>query len=77
MTRKKPVTRKKAAAPAADEVPVLDQRTWFEKDDAETPEDRNDALSDLLLARWNPLQIVSIRRIEIGTERGWEATYRP
>jgi hypothetical protein len=75
MTRKKKTSSKTKSAPAT-AGPVLDQRTWFEEDDAATPQDRNDRLSDLLLARWNPLAIVSIRRIEIGSERGWEATYR-
>jgi hypothetical protein len=76
MTRKKKTSSKKKSSPGITG-PVLDQRTWFEEDDAATPQDRNDRLSDLLLARWNPLAIVSIRRIEIGSERGWEATYRP
>lgn len=77
MTRKKKTTKKTLAAPAEAVAPVLDQRTWFEADTETTPQGRNDVLADLLVAQWNPLHVVSIRRIEIGTERGWEATYRP
>ncbi len=69
------MARKKKTAAAAGDAPMLD-KTTFERDDAVTPQDRNDALADLLLNEWNPLMIVSIRRIEIGTERGWEATFR-
>jgi hypothetical protein len=65
--------KKTSALPAA--APKLD-KTTFERDDAQTPQDRNDQLADLLLNARNPLMIVSIRRIEIGSEHGWEATFR-
>lgn len=58
--------------------PTVQDKQWFEKDPKElsTPQEKNDRLADLLEGKWNPLQIVSIRRLEIGVQ-GWEATYRP
>jgi len=78
-TKKKSTSRKSTPASGGalpDDVPVLEQGTWFEADTLASPADRNDALADLLSGAWNPLHIVSIRRIEIGSTHGWEATYR-
>lgn len=55
----------------------IEEKTWFMRDPGSlsTPKEKNDRLADLLVGAWNKLDIVSIRRIEIGSQ-GWEATYR-
>ena len=55
----------------------VEDKQWFEPDPEpyDTAEDKNDRLADLLTKKWNSLNIVSIRRIEIALQ-GWEATYR-
>lgn len=73
MTKKKTTTRRALAEPSAS----LVEKKWFMADPEPLPDpiDKNDRLSDLLTTTWNDLNIVSIRRIEIGAS-GWEATYR-
>ncbi|MBL0870322.1 MAG: hypothetical protein IBJ18_07090 [Phycisphaerales bacterium] len=62
----------------AKQVPQVKEDTWFEKDPEayDTPHAKNARLADLLTSTWQSLEIVSIRRLEIGIP-GWEATYRP
>lgn len=72
MAGKKKTSRHASAAHS-----TVIEKAWFQPDPAPltTPGDKNDRLSDLLTTVWNPLEIVSVRRIEIGGQ-GWEATYR-
>lgn len=58
--------------------PQVNEKTWFEEDPEPnaTPQKKNARLADLLISTWSSLEIVSIRRLEIGVQ-GWEATYRP
>lgn len=69
--------KKKAARRVNPVHATVKELTWFQPDPAPltTPGDKNDRLSDLLTTVWNPLEVVSVRRIEIGGQ-GWEATYR-
>jgi hypothetical protein len=57
--------------------PAVTEKKWFVEDPEplETAQDKNDQLSQLLTGIWNDLEILFIRRIEIGTP-GWESTYR-
>jgi hypothetical protein len=56
----------------------LQEKTTFKVDpeELETDEEKNERLSDLLLGPWLGLAIVVIQRIEIGSQKGWKATYR-
>ena len=54
----------------------MEEKTRFKKDTKKTAEDKNSALSVLLLGQWLKLNIVKIERIEIGKDSGWRATYR-
>jgi hypothetical protein len=56
----------------------LAEKTWFISDPPETDSDsdKNSQLSELLEGEWNDLSIVRIDRIEIGSSKGWKATYR-
>ncbi len=58
--------------------PQVNEKTWFEEDPEPygTPQKKNARLAELLVNDWASLEIVSIRRLEIGVQ-GWEATYRP
>ncbi|KPK75662.1 MAG: hypothetical protein AMJ79_10415 [Phycisphaerae bacterium SM23_30] len=55
--------------------PELHEDTWFIPDDRTEPTDKNAFLANYLNARWSKLNIVKIKRIEIGNS-GWLATYR-
>lgn len=57
---------------------VLKEKEWYSEDPEEftSDEDKNSQLSDLLSGAWNDLSIVEIRRIEIGSSKGWRVTYR-
>ena len=64
--------RAKKKAPTA----PLREKTKFKEDTAATASAKNIALGALLAGPWQTLEIVRIRRIEIGPRKGWEATYR-
>lgn len=57
---------------------VLKEKEWYIKDTEEFEHDRekNSYLSELLDGVWNDLAIVRIQRIEIGSSKGWQVTYR-
>lgn len=55
---------------------TLAEKTWFKADGAETDEEKNTVLARHLGTIWPELSIVRIERIEIGSEKGWRATYR-
>ena len=56
---------------------LIKEKTDFRADEHETPEDRNGRLATYLNGGvWADLHIVSIERIEIGSTKGWRATYR-
>jgi len=78
-SRTKKSSAKKKAQGSKAEAPALQvkQRAWYEPDPEPYTDasQKNDRLSDLLAQAWNMLDIVSVRRIEIGGQ-GWEATYR-
>jgi hypothetical protein len=48
----------------------------FIKDDCETAADKNRKLSTHVLGTWLELEIVKIKRIAIGSDFGWQLTYR-
>lgn len=56
--------------------PGLQERRVFVADDEVAPVDKNQQLAALLNATWIGLMVVSIQRIEIGSQRGWLAIYR-
>lgn len=56
--------------------PALKEKVSFQADKHEAPDDKNQRLANLLLGMWIDLAIVLIERIEIGTQKGWRATYR-
>jgi len=51
-------------------------RQYREPDTCITPEDKNTALAQLLLGRWNPIEIVRIERRDEAQFNGWIATER-
>jgi len=55
----------------------MQEKQSFEPDDGEltTPQEKNDALAQLLQGPWKKREIVRIERIEIGGH-GWRVTYR-
>ncbi len=55
---------------------ALKEKKIFKSDDEATPDGKNSRLAELLNGLWNDLQIVSIKRIEIGSQKGWLMTYR-
>jgi hypothetical protein len=55
---------------------ALKEKTLFKADAETTPDGKNSRLAELLNGPLNDLQIVSIERIEIGSQRGWRVTYR-
>jgi hypothetical protein len=54
----------------------LKEKTVFKADEEATAEGKNSRLAELLNGPLNDLQIVSIERIEIGSQKGWRVTYR-
>ena len=54
----------------------LNETQEFKKDKCKTAAAKNRRLSTLLLTAWLKLDIVKIKRIEIGTDSGWLITYR-
>jgi hypothetical protein len=72
-------TRKTAPKPVAKRaraVVSLAEKETFEQDDETTAPGKNKVLADLLNTAWLGLAIVRIDRIEIGSQRGWRATFR-
>lgn len=53
----------------------LNEKTWFISDSETVPRKKNSLLAKHLDGTWKSLQIVRIKRIEIG-DTGWQATYR-
>jgi hypothetical protein len=57
-------------------LPNLSENTLFEPDSKKTSSSKNFALATLLQVTWSNLEIVRVERIEIGSAKGWRATYR-
>ena len=55
---------------------TIKEKVIFNQDKETTNKGKNDRLATLLRTAWNDLSIVKIDRIEIGSVRGWKATYR-
>lgn len=57
---------------------ALREKEWYIEDPKEfvRDSDKNSQLSELLSETWNDLSIVEVRRIEIGSSKGWQVTYR-
>jgi len=55
---------------------ALKERIVFKADDETTPAGKNSRLAELMNGVLNDLQIVSIERIEIGSQKGWRVTFR-
>lgn len=55
---------------------TLAEKSWFCSDSETTNEGKNAALAALMDGAWKRLSVVSVERIEVGTEKGWRATYR-
>jgi hypothetical protein len=73
MAKRKKKSKTVAAAPPA----LLSEQRWFIPDSEAANPGRNTRLATHLNGAWNPLAIVRIERIEIGSQTGWLATYRP
>ena len=54
----------------------LREKIVFKADEEVTADGKNSRLAELLNGPLNDLQIVLIERIEIGSQKGWRATYR-
>ena len=57
-------------------MPTVVEKTIFSADSETEAEEKNVRLASLLGAGWSDLDIVMIERIEIGSNKGWRATYR-
>jgi len=55
---------------------ITSTTTVFEADNCQTPEDKNDALAELLTHTWNPYNIVKVARLDQPGRKGWEATIK-
>lgn len=53
----------------------LNEKKWFISDSETVPKKKNLLLAKYLDDKWKSLQIVYVKRIEIG-DTGWLATYR-
>ena len=51
-------------------------KTLFEPDSKATSSNKNFILANWLSTNWANLEIVRVERIEIGSAKGWKATYR-
>lgn len=55
---------------------VIVEKTAFIRDDFQSTVDQNKALSHHLIGAWKDHNIVSIKRIVIGSKSGWMTIYR-
>ena len=54
----------------------MDERTGFLPDNFQTAAEQNLALSQHLTGPWFDYNIVTIKRINIGSTSGWQVIYR-